>query len=109
MDDTLTLLSYTRTQDSLGRWIDGTPTKTEVFCKCSSISRSEFFQGGRTGLNPEFQFTVAAVDDAGQRECVYHDQTYAIYRTYRTDDDYMELYVQRKGGTNGKGNSNGET
>lgn len=105
MDDVITLLSYTRTQDSVGRWVESTPERKDVFCKVDSVSRSEFYQAGRTGLNPEFQFTVAAVDYDGQRECVFHDKTYAIYRTYRTDDDYMELYVQRKGGTNGKGNT----
>lgn len=107
MDDTLTLLSYTRTQDANGIWRESAPTKKEVFCKWDSINRNEFFQGGRTGLNPEFVFIIAAVDYDGERECIFRDNSYSIYRTYRTDDDYMELYVQRKGGTNGKGGSAG--
>lgn len=105
MDDELTLLSYGRTQDALGRWIESDPVRATVFCKVNSVSRQEYFQGGRTGLNPEYEFTVAAIDYSGQRECVYHGLTYAIYRTYRTDDDYMELYAERKGGTNGKGDT----
>ena len=109
MDDVLTLLSYTRTQDATGIWRETLSSQRTVFCKVNSISRNEFYEGGRSGLNPEFEFVVAAVDYAGERECVYHGLSYSIYRTYRTNDDYMELYVQRKGGSNGKGSGIGQT
>ena len=102
MDDVLILLSYNQTQDANGIWKQGNPIRNTVFCKVNNITRAEFFAGGRMGLNPEFEFTVAAVDYNGERECVFHDKSYAIYRAYKTDDDYMELYVIRKGGTNGK-------
>ena len=42
-----------------------------------------------------------AADYAGESVIEYEGKTYAVYRTYRTDADYIELYVERKGGTNG--------
>lgn len=77
----------------------------EVFCGVSSVTRQEFFNAGRSGLNPSFVFLVFAGDYAGETMCIYEGQSYAIYRAYRPEDsDYIELYVQREGGTNGKDN-----
>lgn len=81
------------------------PTKKEVFCEKHSVSRSEFFNAGRNGLNPQFVFTMFAGDYDGETECEYDGDTYSIYRTYLTDSDYIELYVERKGGMNGKNNA----
>ena len=104
MDGVITLMTSVVTRDKYG--VEGeTFTPRDVFCKVDSITRAEFYQAGRNGLNPEFKFTIFAEDYQGERVCKYNDASYAIYRTYRTDNDYMELYVQREGGTNGKGNS----
>ena len=108
MDDVLTLVSYVRTQDDYGIWKEQVAQTRTVFCKCESVTRSEFFEGGRNGLNPELVFIVQKVDYEGERECVFHGKTYGIYRTYVTDEDYMELYAERKGGTNGKADESGE-
>ena len=78
-----------------------TETARTVFARRDSVTRNEFFGGGRNGLNPEAMFLVFAGDYEGERKCAYNGLTYAIYRTYETDDDYIELYVQREGGTNG--------
>lgn len=78
-----------------------TETSRTVFAKMESVTRNEFFGGGRNGLNPEAMFLVFGGDYDGERKCAYKGRTYAIYRTYETDDDYIELYVQREGGTNG--------
>ncbi len=101
MDDTLFLLQTTYTKDKYGQDIP-VNTEREVFCKVGSVSRSEFFNAGRNGLNPQFTFTVFKGEYHGETICRYHGQSYAIYRTYMTDDDYIELYVERKGGTNGE-------
>jgi SPP1 family predicted phage head-tail adaptor len=101
MDAVLTLVSKTRTQDQYGMWIE-TQTTREIFCQVESVTRAEFFDGGRNGLNPEFQFTVFSGDYEGETVCQYDGKQYAIYRTYRVPGtDYMELYAERKGGTNG--------
>lgn len=103
MDDVLILLGEeSREKDEYGVW-RVTRVSRQVFCKCDSVSRSEFFNGGRNGLNPEMRFTVFQGDYNGETECKYGDRSYAIYRTYHVPGtDYIELYVERKGGTNGK-------
>lgn len=103
MDDVLILLGETeRTQDEYGVWQEKTERR-QVYCKVGSVTRAEFFQAGRNGLNPEFVVTVFAGDYQGERVCVYRDKSYSIYRTYHAPGtDYMELYIERKGGTNGK-------
>lgn len=100
MDSVIKLIASTTVKDEFGVDI---PVKTarDVFCKVRSASRAEFFDGGRNGLNPEYQITMFAADYAGESVIEYEGKTYAVYRTYRTDSDYIELYVERKGGTNG--------
>jgi hypothetical protein len=40
-------------------------------------------------------------DYNGEKLLVYNGQTYSIYRTFQGNTDIVELYVERKGGTNG--------
>lgn len=101
MNDTLYLLSTTYTANQYGVPV-ATQEKHEVFCDRESVSRSEFFNAGRNGLNPQFMFRIFKGDYQGETVCQYDGLTYSIYRTYETDDDYIELYVERKGGTNGQ-------
>lgn len=100
MDSVLTLYTSTKQQNEYGVWVE-TLTSRDVFCKVGSISRYEFFEAGRNGLNPQFVFSVFKGDYNGEIVCGYEGNTYSIYRTYQTDSDYLELYAERKGGTNG--------
>lgn len=99
MDDVLVLIRQDMTADSYGVM---RPTKVhrQVYCKVGSITRSEFYNAGRSGLNPDFMFTIFAADYNGESVCEYRGKTYSIYRTYLNNSDYIELYVQREGGTN---------
>lgn len=107
MDDVLILLRYGWEKDAYGVPQRGTPTKTQVFCKVESVTRSEFYNAGRNGLNPEFKFSMFAGDYAGETELEYNGKGYSVYRTYHVPGtDYIELYVERKGGSNGQVNAN---
>lgn len=97
--DVVTLVSETLTQDELGVW-NKTKTEREVFCSVDSVTRSEFFEGGRSGLNPEYRITLFEPDYQGELEVVYNGVAYGVYRTYHARTDIMELYVERKGGVN---------
>ena len=97
--DVINLISESRTQDDFGRWI-ATKTSKQVMCQVDSITRAEFFEGGRNGLNPEFKFTMFFGDYSGESIVEYQGKTYAVYRTYLRRTDIIELYVERKGGTN---------
>lgn len=102
MDSVLKLISYTYTKDQFGV-PEPHPASRTVYCKVQSVTRSEFFEGGRNGLNPELVFSVFAGDYNGETVCEHNDYSYGIYRVYRNDGDYVELYAERKGGVNGKG------
>ena len=73
-------------------------------CYVDSVTRSEFFDAGRNGLNPEFVFRVFFADYEGESILEYNGNRYGIYRTYNNASDEVELYAERKGGTNGNGN-----
>ena len=101
MDDVLTLIAPGTDRDALGV-PTGAAQERDVFCQANNVTRAEFYQAGRSGLNPELQFTVFAGDYAGEPVCRFHGKQYGIYRTYHVPGtDYMELYAERKGGTNG--------
>lgn len=105
MDDIIILLAITKTQDAFGVWHE-TPVRKEVYAQINSVTRAEFYQAGRNGLNPEFTATIFSGDYDGERTCIWQDHSYAIYRTYHVPGtDYLELYVQREGGANGQGNT----
>ena len=97
--DVISLVSETSTRDSRGIY-QTVRTTRNIYAQVDSVTASEFFEGGRNGLNPELRFTVFAFDYNGEREVVYKGNHYAIYRTYLARDDDLELYAERKGGTN---------
>lgn len=100
MDTVIELLATTKERDSRGVWRE-THTSREVYAQVRSVTRNEFFEGGRNGLNPQYQFTVFRGEYNGEIVCRYMGEQYAIYRTYIADGDYIELYAERQGGTNG--------
>lgn len=101
--DVIYLLKSVRTQNEYGVWVEEQESR-EVFCQVDSVTRAEFFEGGRSGLNPEFRMTMFAADYDDERDVIYNGKAYSVYRTFKGRNDEIELYVQRKGGSNGKTN-----
>ena len=104
--DVITLLSTTLQQDDYGVWRE-TETGRDVFCSVDSVTRSEFFEGGRNGLKPEFRITMFAGDYNDEKTLKYKDKQYSVYRTFYGRNDTIELYVERKTGTDRRSSSNG--
>lgn len=98
--DVCNLIAVTKAQDDYGVWRT-TETSREVFCQVDSVTRAEFFDGGRNGLNPQFRITMFVADYEDEPIVEYNGKRYSIYRTYLNRTDTIELYVERKGGTNG--------
>ena len=72
--------------------------KRKVYVRITSVSSSEWFEGGRMGLNPQYRFTVFDGDYKGESMIDYEGLIYSIYRTYRPNKDEVELYTElRKG------------
>ncbi len=99
--DVITLIKETSQQDANGIWRK-TTTERDVFCQVDSVTRAEFYEAGRNGLNPEYRMTMFGPDYDGERLLRYKGKTYAVYRTYNARTDVLELYVERRGGTNGQ-------
>lgn len=99
MSTVITLISISKTQDDYGVWRT-TENKKEVYAQVDSVTRQEFFEGGRNGLNPEYRFTMFRFDYEGETIAEYGGNRYSVYRTYIGRNDTIELYVERKGGTN---------
>ena len=123
MDDVILLIADGGYYDSL-KIYHRSETSRQVFAKVNSVTRSEFFSGGRDGLNPQYVFTVFAADYEGEKIVEYNGQRYAVYRTYKGNKngyvgpntsarqelmaDYIELYVEKKAGVeHGTQESNG--
>ena len=77
-----------------------TRTAKQVYCNVGSVTRSEFFEAGRQGLNPEYRITMFFGDYNGETVVGYNGKMYSVYRTYQAKTDIIELYVERQGGTN---------
>ena len=106
--DVIKLIGVTLAQDDKGVW-RSTPTAREIMCQVDSITRSEFFDAGRNGLNPEFKFTIFCGDYDNESIVEYKGETYSVYRVFHRRTDKVELYVERKGGTNGIKDNSGNT
>ena len=100
----INLIKEEKTKNEYGVY-ETTRTARQVYCQVLSVTRSEFFDAGRNGFNPEFEFTMFFGDYDGEKVVEYNGETYAVYRTYQGRNDTLELYVERKGGTNGGGSS----
>lgn len=73
-------------------------TKHKVYVGVSSVNGQEWFEGGRSGLNPQYRFNLFSFDYHDEKIIEYHGKQYTIYRTYFRSTDEIELYCElRKG------------
>lgn len=97
-DDVILLVNSCFIDDEIGQKIPRETTR-QVFCRVGNIARSEFFAAGQNGLNPEYRFDVFRGDYNGERTVVFHNCRYSVYRTYASNNDTIELYVERRAGS----------
>lgn len=96
----INLITETHIKDRFGVSVP-TTTSRQVFCQIDSVTRTEFFEAGRNGLNPEMMITMFYGDYNGEKIVEVNGERFGVYRVYRNRSDTIELYVERKGGTNG--------
>lgn len=92
-----TLIGETYAADAIGQMV-ATEVRSDVYCNVSSVSQSEWFQGGQNGLKPELKITMFAPDYAEQKIVEVNGNRYGVYRTYVRQDELLELYLERKTG-----------
>lgn len=95
--DVANLVSETWTQNDFGI-MECQTSHRQVFVDVTSVNSSEWFEGSRNGLNPQFRFTMFSHDYAGEKILEYEGVNYTIYRTYLKDKDHIELYTELKKG-----------
>lgn len=103
-DKVVYLVSETYEKNEYGVYVSSAE-KRKVFANVTSVSADEWFNGGRNGLNPELRMEVFAPEYHDEEIVEYNGQNYAIYRTYLTRYNTMELYVQKKKGEQNAGNN----
>lgn len=106
--DVINLIAVTQTQDDYGVWRKS-ETARKVFCAVESVTRQEFYEGGRAGLNPQYRITMFFADYHGEQVVEYKGKRYGVYRTYHAKTDELEIYVERKGGTNAERTNGGDS
>ena len=107
MDGIAYLVTQTYKEDAIKQRIPVEGEPKEIFVTEESISRNEFYSAGSNGLRAELVLITPAINYEGEREIIYNDIRYSIYRTYKKkDSDEIELYLGRKVGIqNGISNS----
>lgn len=99
MDDVLVLIGADIQTNDLLEQVEGDGTRAEVFGRVESVTRAEWFEGGRDGMKPALVFITPAVNYSGEPEAELQGVRYRIYRTYRKrDTDEVELYLEAKAG-----------
>lgn len=93
----ITLISQTETMNEYGVMIPS-ETSREVFCDVTSVSQSEFFEGSRSGLRPEYRVVMFRYDYEGEQIAKIDGTRYTIYRTYIARNDDIELYMEKRKG-----------
>ena len=86
------------TPDAYGVQIPSESSR-EVYANVQSVSLNEWSEGGRLGLNPELRFTMFGPDYNREEIIEYNGVRYTIYRTYITRNDMIELYCERRTGS----------
>lgn len=105
--DVVKLIKVTTSQDKYGATHKSKQQRT-VFCDVASVSSAEFFRAHQNNLNAQFQVKMFRYDYEGETLLEYDGKEYSIYRTHcpRASDD-IELYVERKAGTDKARSDNG--
>lgn len=100
------LISETFTEDQYGV-LAPTRERRLAYANVTSVSASEWFEGGRNGLNPELRVIMFGPDYNGEEVVEIDGKTYSIYRTYTARTDVIELYVQKRKGDADHGDPEG--
>lgn len=94
------LITIVTEKDALNQVVEKTRTDATVFAEISSVSQTEFFNGGRLGLQPSLKATVYDFEYGNQTIVKYNSKLYSVYRVYFVQGtDKVELYLEERGGT----------
>lgn len=92
--DVIQLITENRTGHGVHEAV--TDTERTVMCTIQSVTRSEYYNALNAGYQPEYVFKLALAEDyQNERIVKFHGQKFRVVRTYRTDDEGIEITVER--------------
>lgn len=109
MDDLITLIKEEYVKDEIGQMVP-VETSRQVWARLQSVTRAEWADAGQSGMQPQLVAVSPIVNYDGESIVqLGHGENakrYAVYRTYfGPNSDTIELYLERKVGTNGPQNT----
>lgn len=109
MDDLITLIKEGYVRDEIGQMVP-VETSRRVWAHLQSVTRAEWAEAGQNGMQPQLVAVTPIVNYGGESIVQLGEgesaKRYAVYRTYfGPDTDNIELYLERKVGTNGPKNT----
>jgi len=92
--DVIDLIKENRTGHGVHEVV--TDTARTVMCMVESVRRSEYYDASNAGYRPEFVFKLALAEDyQNERLLKYKGQKYRVVRTFRTDDEGIDITAER--------------
>jgi SPP1 family predicted phage head-tail adaptor len=92
--DVIDLVTENRTGHGVHEAV--TDSERTVMCTVESVRRSEYYNALNAGFQPEYVFKLALANDyQNERIVKFHGQKFRVVRTYLTDDDGIEITVER--------------
>ena len=92
--DVIVLITENRTGHGVHEVV--TDTERTVMCNVESVRRNEYYTALNAGFMPEYVFKLAlSADYRNERIVKYHGQKFRVVRTYLTEDDGIEITVER--------------
>ena len=96
-NDVISLIGKTYEKDAKGVMRATDTLKENIPCEVKSAGASEWFEGGRSGLNPTYKFIIHRIEYAQEETVIYEGERHKVYRTYIRGDD-IELHAQKEKG-----------
>lgn len=104
------LVEITTEKDEINQIVEKTRTTSTVFAEISSVSQTEFFSGGRLGLQPSLKAVIYDFEYNDEKIVRVNGKLYSVYRTFYVNGaDRVELYLEERGGTKDEPSSGDNT
>ena len=106
----VSLIEIVTEKDELNQVVEKERVTSTAIAEIGSVSQTEFFSGGRLGLQPSLKAIVYDFEYNGEPILKWNGKCYSIYRTfYINSSDKVELYLEERGGTKDEPSSSDNT
>ena len=94
------LIAIVLEKDEINQPVEKQRVTSTVFAQISSVTQTEFFSGGRIGLQPSIKAVIYDFEYNNEPIIKWNGKLYSVYRTFFVNGaDRVELYCEERGGT----------